>query len=58
MLDDIPGIGPARRRALMRAFDSLEAIKNAKVSDLVEIESMNQKSAESVYNFFHGKTLE
>ena len=58
VLDDIPGIGPARRRALMRAFDSLEAIKNAKVSDLVEIESMNQKSAESVYNFFHGKTLE
>ena len=34
ILDDIPGIGPARRKALMRTFDSLDEIKNAEVEDL------------------------
>lgn len=53
ILDDIEGIGPARRKALMRKFPSLEEIKSATVEELAEIPSMNEKAAESVYNFFH-----
>lgn len=52
-LDDIPGIGPARRKALMRRFQSLEAIKAASLEELAATESMNGKSAESVYHYFH-----
>ena len=53
ILDDIDGIGPTRRKALMRHYQSLEEIKAAKVEELVKIPSMNEKAAESVYNFFH-----
>lgn len=53
ILDDIPGIGPARRKALMKHFMSLDAIKSASVEELKEIPSMNEKSANEVYNFFH-----
>lgn len=53
VLDDIPGIGPARRKALMRQFMNIEAIKNAEVEELKNIPSMNEKSALEVYNFFH-----
>ena len=53
ILDDIPGIGPARRKALMKHFMSLDAIKSASVEELKEISSMNEKSANEVYNFFH-----
>ena len=53
VLDDIEGIGAKRRKALMRKFQSLENIKNASIEELAETESMNQKSAESVYMFFH-----
>ena len=53
ILDDIPGIGPARRKALMKRFGNLEEIKNASVDELKEIPSMNEKSAIEVYNFFH-----
>ncbi len=52
VLDDIPGIGPARRKALMRAFKSLEAVKEASVEELAQIPEMNRKAAESVYRFF------
>ncbi len=52
ILDDIPGVGPARRKELMRTFASIEAIKNAEVEDLKKIPSMNEKSAKRVYNFF------
>lgn len=55
VLDEIPGIGPARRKALMRHFKSLEAIQNATVEELRKIESMNEKSAAAVYDFFHQK---
>lgn len=54
ILDDIPGIGPARRKALMRYFKSLEAIRDASVEELKEADSMNEKSARQVYEFFHG----
>ena len=53
ILDDIEGIGPTRRRALMKAFDSIEEIKTADVERLMEVPSMDRKAAESVYAFFH-----
>ena len=55
VLDDIPGVGPARRQDLMRRFAGLEAIRNADVETLKELPSMNEAAAESVYNFFHPK---
>ncbi len=53
ILDEIPGVGPARRKALMRHFQSLEEIKEADVETLKVIETMNEKSARQVYDFFH-----
>ena len=53
ILDDIPGVGPARRRALMKAFESLEEIKKASVEQLRAVEGFNAAAAESVYDFFH-----
>lgn len=55
ILDDIEGIGPARRKALMRTFKSLEAIRDASLEELANAESMNLKSAQQVYEFFHLK---
>lgn len=53
VLDDIEGIGPSRRKALMKRYDSLEAMKNASVEELAETDTMNRKAAEAVYAFFH-----
>lgn len=53
VLDDIQGIGPARRKALMRYFQSIEAIREASVEQLCEADSMNEKAALSVYQYFH-----
>ncbi|MDO4475959.1 MAG: excinuclease ABC subunit UvrC [Lachnospiraceae bacterium] len=53
VLDDIPGIGPARRKALMRAFASMDELRKASVDQLAAIPSMDSRSAESVYRFFH-----
>ena len=53
VLDDIEGIGPARRKALMRHYLSLDAIRSATVEELAQLPSMNEKAAESVYQFFH-----
>lgn len=55
ILDDIEGIGPARRKALMRRFKSLEAIRDASLEELSSTEGMNRRAAESVYGFFHGE---
>ena len=52
VLDDIPGIGPSRRKALMKKYQSLDAIKVADVEDLMDTESMNEKAAQAVYEFF------
>ena len=52
VLDDIPGIGPARRKALMRYFQSMDAIREATVEQLCEAESMNEKAALAVYQYF------
>ena len=53
VLDDIPGIGETRRKALMRRFRSIENIRDASVEELSQTESMNVQSAEAVYRFFH-----
>ena len=53
VLDDIPGIGETRRKALMRRFRSVENIRDASVEELSQTESMNAQSAEAVYQFFH-----
>lgn len=53
VLDDIPGVGPARRKDLMRHFENIDAIKNASVEELKKLPSINEKSARDIYNFFH-----
>lgn len=53
VLDDIPGIGETRRKALMRRVRSVENIRDASVEELSQTESMNVQSAEAVYQFFH-----
>ena len=53
VLDDIPGIGPARRKALMRTFKDIEAIRNAEVAELAGVPQMNERAARQVYEFFH-----
>lgn len=53
VLDEIAGIGPARRKALMKHFMGVEKIKEATVEELAEVPSMNKKSAQAVYEFFH-----
>ena len=52
MLDDIPGIGPARRRALMRHFGDIEKIRAAGIDELSMAEGMNKKAAEAVRDYF------
>ncbi len=53
ILDDIEGIGPSRRKALMKRFQSLEAIREADVDALSQAPSMNRLAAEKVFAFFH-----
>ena len=53
ILDDIEGIGPARRKALMKNYAGLDEIRAASVEELAKIPSMNEKAAEAVYKFFH-----
>ena len=52
VLDDIPGVGPARRKALMRHFKSLEEIRQASVEELMEIPEMNERTAQEIVGFF------
>lgn len=53
ILDDIPGVGPKRRKALMKAFESLEDIKKASLEELGAVDGLNAAAAKSVYDFFH-----
>ena len=53
ILDDIQGVGPKRRRALVKHFKSLDNIKTATIEDIKTVESMDLRSATSVYEFFH-----
>ena len=56
VLDEIPGVGPARRKALMKHFRSIEEIKQAEVDTLMEVEGMNRTTAQGIYEFFHSQT--
>ena len=56
VLDDIPGVGPARRKALMRHFKSLEEIRQASVEELMEIPEMNERTAVEIVTFFASQT--
>lgn len=53
VLDDIPGIGPTRRKALMKSFASIEDIRAASVEELMRIPEIPQSAAEEIYRFFH-----
>jgi excinuclease ABC subunit C len=50
-LEDIPGIGPMRRRALLKRFGSLNAIRKAGVDELASVEGMNKTVAHRVHEF-------
>ena len=58
ILDHIEGIGPKRRKALWAHFNSLEAMKEASIDELANVESMNYKTAETLYNFFRMSKVE
>lgn len=58
VLDDIPGIGAVRRKALMKKFLSLDAIRQADVETLAALPAMNEQAAKSVYEFFHRPSVE
>ena len=57
ILDDIEGIGPARRKALLHHFKDVEHIKEASEEELAQVEGMNAKAAASVYSFFHAENF-
>ena len=54
ILDDIPGVGPARRRALLAALPDIDSIRTADYASLKAVPGMNAPSARAVYAFFHG----
>lgn len=57
VLDEISGIGAVRRKALMKKYESIDAMKNASVKDLAQTESMNEKAAKAVYEFLHKEDI-
>lgn len=56
VLDDIDGVGPARRKGLMHTFKDIEGIKAATLEELAKAEAMNRQAAQKVYDFFHKET--
>ncbi|WP_022761096.1 MULTISPECIES: excinuclease ABC subunit UvrC [unclassified Butyrivibrio] len=52
-LDEIPGVGPARRKALMRHFKSIEDIRNADIETLKQVPEIPENAAKQIYDFFH-----
>ncbi len=53
VLDEIKGIGPARRKALMRHFASIQEIQKAQIEDLLQVPELNRTAAKEIYSFFH-----
>jgi excinuclease ABC subunit C len=53
-LQEIEGIGPTRKRALLRHFGTLKAIERATVADLSQVAGINAETARKIYDFFHG----
>lgn len=58
ILDDIPGIGPKRRKELMKNFLSLDEIKAATIEQLSIVPTMNEKAAKQVFDFFHNNEVQ
>ena len=58
VLDEIPGVGPARRKALMKCFDSIETIKSATAAELHGKAGIPLSTAQEIYSFFHGSVVE
>lgn len=56
VLDDIKGIGPARRKSLMKYFKDIGKIKEASVEELCKADGITEKTAEEIYRFFHTAT--
>ncbi len=54
-LEEIPGIGATRRRALLTHFPNVDAIRGATMEELLDVPGMNRPAAEAVYAFFHAK---
>ena len=54
-LDEIPGIGPTRKRVLLKHFGSAKAVSRAGVADLLKVEGVSEALAQSIYDFFHEK---
>ena len=57
-MNDIEGVGDVRRKALMKYFKSIEAIREASQEELAQAPSMNEQVAQKVYQFFHSKNQE
>ena len=57
-LEDIPGVGKTRRRALLQYFKSVSNLKNATVEELLEVSGMNRPAAEAVYAWAHPRAQE
>ena len=57
ILDEVPGIGPARKKALLQHFGSLEALMKASVDELAKVPHMNRKAAKALWEFLHQKDL-
>ena len=54
VLDDIPGVGPAKKKALLAHFQDLQAIRQASVDDLKQVEGIGVELAQAIYDFFQG----
>ena len=53
-LDEVNGIGEVRKKALLKHFKSIEKIKKASITELLEVDKIDRKSAENLYNYFNG----
>ena len=53
-LDEVPGIGPARKRALLMHFGTAKAVRNAALDDLLKVPGVSRAMAQSIYDYFHG----
>jgi excinuclease ABC subunit C len=54
-LEDIPGVGPSRRKALIRHFGSLKKVREATLEELKRMPGLPEKVAEEIYGFLHGR---
>ena len=55
-LQEIPGIGPTRKRALLHHFGTLKAIERASLADLSQVPGINEETARKIHDFFHERT--